>query len=271
VVASSVPGPSDRRGRTALPTRAACLLLAALPLGCGARSELPDRLTEGVPESCATLHAEKPTLPSGAYQLDTAGVVWRTYCDMDHDGGGWTLLLKTDGRAQTFAFDAPIWTDDTLIEPTPVDLSLTEAKLAGYAGLSMVELRVVLAPPDTPDDTRAVTSPLAADSLATAIASGFTPLTVSRAAWLALVPGAILQQNCGVSGIDAAGSDALHARARIGVIANQENDCVTPDSFVGVGTFESMTTVTTGAFCDSEWCKTGPKLELARFAWVFAR
>jgi len=110
VVASSVPGPSDLLGRTALPTRAACLLLAALSLGCGARSELPDRLTEGVPDSCATIHAEKPTLPSGAYQLDTAGVVWRTYCDMDHDGGGWTLLLKTDGRAQTFAFDAPIWT-----------------------------------------------------------------------------------------------------------------------------------------------------------------
>lgn len=261
-----------------LDLRTARLLLATSLLGCGARSELTapgDRLSARVPHggtsSCAAIHAANPALPSGGYDLDTAGVTWRTYCDMDHDGGGWTLLLKADGRVPTFAFDAPIWTDDALIAPAPVDLSLTEAKLAGYSILPIAELRVALAPSDAPDDTNTVTSPLAADSLAIAIGSGFAPLAVSRDAWLALVPGAVLQEHCNLSGVDAAGADAEHARVRIGIVANQEDDCGTPDSFVGVGAFEAKTAVTTGAFCDSFWCKPGPSLELARFAWVFAR
>jgi hypothetical protein len=261
-----------------LALRTACLLLAVSPLGCGARSELgvaadalPAPAPDSGPASCAAIHAASPALPSGAYDLDTAGVHWRTYCDMEDDGGGWTLLLKADGRAPTFAFDAPAWTDDTLIVPVPIDLSPNEAKLAGYATLPVAELRVVLAPADALDETNAVISPLVAESLASAIGSGFTPLAVSRDAWLSLVPGAVLQEHCNRSGIDAAGDDAQHARVRIGIVSNQEDDCGTPDSFIGVGAFESQTAVTTGAFCDSFWCQPGPALELPRFAWVFAR
>ena len=29
---------------------------------------------------------------------------------------------------------------------------------------------------------------------------------------------------------------SINARARVGFIANNENDCVTPDSYVGIGT-----------------------------------
>jgi len=46
--------------------------------------------------SCSALHALSPALPSGNYILDTDGAgaapPFTAYCDMDHDGGGWTNL-----------------------------------------------------------------------------------------------------------------------------------------------------------------------------------
>ena len=173
---------------------------------------------------------------------------------MESDGGGWTLLLKADGRAQTFAFDASIWTDETLIVPSPVDLSLTEAKLAGYSILRLVELRVDRRFARRAErHARGDLPARAADSLAAAIGAGFTPLDVTRDAWLALVPGSVLQDNCNLSGVDATGSDMTTARVRIGIVANNEDLCSTPDSFVGVGAGDAKADVAsrsaTGAFC----------------------
>ncbi|GEM_PF-955750 len=48
--------------------------------------------------SCKDLLTKAPLTKSGVYWLDTDGlggeVPWQTWCDMDNDGGGWTLAIK---------------------------------------------------------------------------------------------------------------------------------------------------------------------------------
>jgi hypothetical protein len=64
------------------------------------------------------------------------------FCDMSTDGGGWTLALKVAGDADTFCYDAPLWTDDTLLNATSADETPVEAKLAPYLMTPVGELLV---------------------------------------------------------------------------------------------------------------------------------
>ncbi|MCA9601583.1 MAG: hypothetical protein KC417_06155 [Myxococcales bacterium] len=52
-----------------------------------------------VPADCSELLTERPHAPSGVYAIDPDGDqldAVATYCDMDTDGGGWTLVLGGD-------------------------------------------------------------------------------------------------------------------------------------------------------------------------------
>ena len=68
---------------------------------------------------------------------------------------------------------------------------------------------------------------------------------LGRAAWLGFTnPASVVQANCNADGINlipvtgaaCVGAQLSNsARIRIGFLANQENDCCSPDSFVGFG------------------------------------
>jgi hypothetical protein len=72
-------------------------------LGGGARdAAVPD--ASKVYEGCAALHADKPALRSGVYDIGWAGVPKSTWCDMEMQGGGWTaFFVGRVGQAYTFA------------------------------------------------------------------------------------------------------------------------------------------------------------------------
>ena len=76
-----------------------------------------------------------------------------------------------------------------------------------------------------------------ANSLYTLIADGtYRAVSLGRNKWKSLVgPEGSLQPNCSKEGFNVVGT-SRHSKARIGIIANNENDCLTCDSRIGYGT-----------------------------------
>ncbi len=193
----------------------------------------------GLFSSCKTLLAAQPGIASNVYQLDPDGLgflpAYYAYCDMDADGGGWTLALKVDGRSYNFEYQSIVWVSADPLNETSANLDQSEAKLFSFAGLIAKDVRVgfttkgitrwqTLTPDlQTPKTLREI---FASES--------FLPTTVGRAAWLQLVQGGSLQTNCNQEGFNNNGAQTQLA-VRLGILGNAENDCASPDSFVGFG------------------------------------
>ena len=78
-----------------------------------------------------------------------------------------------------------------------------------------------------------------ASSLFNVIADeGSKRLNVGRNKWLSLMDGSRLQPHCNKEGfnINTPGYNSAHLKVRIGIIANNENDCKSSDSCFGFGT-----------------------------------
>jgi hypothetical protein len=178
---------------------------------------------------------------SGVYDLVTSnGTPYAAYCDMTNGGGGWTLVLKANGNNPTFRYDSTIWTGTSTLNPNLPNLDGNEALLQSYFSVPFTEVRVGMATIAAPTALNFVTMTQNAANLSAVINGGFTPSSLGRAAWKAMVPTVgSLQPNCNREGFNVAHpSDAnpQWARARIGIIGNQENDCLSPDSRIGIGT-----------------------------------
>ena len=87
-------------------------------------------------------------------------------------------------------------------------------------------------------ETRFVLLSKKASSLYALIQDGkYRSTSLGRDAWKFLIgPEASLQSNCNREGFNVMAENSINAKARIGFIANQENDCNTPDSRIGFGT-----------------------------------
>mgnify|MGYP006964549295 CR=1 FL=1 len=85
--------------------------------------------------------------------------------------------------------------------------------------------------------TRFVVIDRSANSLYALIADGrYRALSLGRNNWKSLIgPQASLQKNCNKEGFNVLGGNS-HSKARIGIIANQENNCLSCDSRIGFGT-----------------------------------
>ena len=56
-----------------------------------------------------------------------------------------------------------------------------------------------------------------------------TATSIARSKWLGLLSGSKLQSHCNYQGF------TVLSKVRIGIVANNENDCRTPDTVLGVG------------------------------------
>jgi len=182
------------------------------------------------------------TRPSGVYTLNSGGSPWQAYCDMTTDGGGWTLLLKVDGAATTFQYDSALWTNTALLNESATNTTRGEAKFRGFLNLAFTAVRVVMR--DGAD--RGLTLPLAASSLQSLFAGGARSTTAGRGAWRGLVSSPSLQPFCNAEGVNQ--SVPGYRRVRLGILTNQENECGSPDSGLGVGFGNDSNGCVTSAF-----------------------
>ena len=189
--------------------------------------------SEGNPgESCAHIKAENPGATDGVYWLKPAGVStpFQNYCDMTTAGGGWTLVMKLDGNSTVFSYDAALWTNQSAYAPQDVNFDTKQAKFESYHSVPFEELRVGI---NVGGTTNWLQMSYSANSLWDLLKDGqYKPTTLGRNTWKTLVPSPSLQPNCNREGFNNYHS---YSRVRIGIVANQENDCGSPDSRIGLG------------------------------------
>jgi hypothetical protein len=153
--------------------------------------------------------------------------------ETDVDGGGWTLALKVDGAKSTFSYDAALWTNVATHNPSAADLDGTEAKLASFSSVPFTEVRAGFKESGV---TSWLKLPLTGSSLSSVFSSGaYRSTSAGRTAWLSLMSGASIQGGCNSEGFNVASSNATYSRVRIGILGNNESDCGTCDSWMGIG------------------------------------
>jgi hypothetical protein len=230
-------------------------------------------VTCGTFASCKALKAMQPSAPSGVYNIETGGTTFAAYCDQTGDGGGWTLALKVDGRLSTFNYDALLWENAALLSPELPGLDRTEAKLQTFNAVAFTEVRIGLEYPIDSGSVRHIVMPLTATNLVELFTgSPLHTTTLGRDAWKGLVGAdASLQPFCNTEGANVV---LPQNRVRLGIISNEQDDCLSPDSRIGVGgAGVPVCTIPDLQTAGNSSCYEGDNgdVELPGFAWVFVR
>ena len=85
------------------------------------------------------------------------------------------------------------------------------------------------------DNLKAFSFSYSASSLYSLIADGrYRKTNLGRNKWKWLISGSSLQYNCNQEGLNV---HNYYARVRLGLIANEQNNCKTPDTFIGLGAY----------------------------------
>ncbi len=186
-----------------------------------------------LPPSCKALRDGRSGTPSGVYKLDYDGAEANTqppssaYCEMNADGGGWTLLMKVGPNGQ-FSYYGKWDSTSTFNESSP-DLDDTEAKLAGCFLMPFTQLRLGMKEIGA-NEIRWILLSFAGLSLCDLFKSGTAfPANSKPETWTPLLKAPSLPgTSCFKEGVNAAG------QVRIGLIGSS-GSCGSYDSAIGFG------------------------------------
>lgn len=190
-------------------------------------------------DSCLALKVANPALPSGIYEIKPQPnlIPFKVYCEMEIADGGWTLMIKADGHENTFNYNANYWENDVLLNDDSLDMSYTQAKLRGFQSIALNSILLVLVDKNLiPAERKWVSLNVTANSLRDLFSNGTTSIdSPSRIDWLGLDPLFRVQEYCNLGGINIYGESSGSSRVRVGLIANNEANCHSTDSFLGIG------------------------------------
>ena len=146
-------------------------------------------------------------------------------------------LLTLEHRLQnTFNYSSPFWRDREVynLAAGKTGFDKQETKLPSYWETHFSKICLGMRNGST---TRFVVIHQSANSLYTLIADGtYRAVSLGRNNWKSLIgPQASLQTYCNKEGFNVV-VENINSKARIGIIANNENDCSTCDSRIGYGT-----------------------------------
>lgn len=140
---------------------------------------------------------------------------------------------------ETFSYSSPYWSNKRSFLPNngKTGLDNMETKLPTYWSTPFTQLCVGMR---VANSVQFIPIRYSANSLYDLLASGrFIATSLPYKTWKSLYRDSSLQRNCKRQGFNVAAEDQHHARVRIGIIGNQENNCHTADSFIGFGASEA--------------------------------
>eukprot|EP00794_Sanderia_malayensis_P010881 gene10881-12037_t len=185
-------------------------------------------------QSCKQIKEDKPDSSNGVYGLKSG----KHHCIMDNSQcgqGGWTLAMKIDGTKATFDVTSSYWESNTVynVENSLNSFEDNEAKFPAFNTLGFTSICLGM---KVNNVMRWLKISKSATSLLSIFQGGnYQQTTLGRAAWMGLISGSSLQSNCNREGFNVKRDGNMIMDARMGFIANQENDCASPDSYIGFG------------------------------------
>ena len=146
-----------------------------------------------------------------------------------------TLLVFLLLFQKTFHYDSALWSNKNAynLPGGKTGFDFEETKLPSYWNTSFSKICLGMKIPGQPIKFLVINKQ--AQSLHSLIADGkYRSTSLNRNKWKTLIGSqAALQANCNREGFNAASKG--HSRTRIGIIGNNENDSLTPDSRIGFG------------------------------------
>ena len=149
--------------------------------------------------------------------------------------------MKLDGSSSTFAYSSPFWTNSSLLNPNVATLgSHAEAKLQPFLDQPLTEVRMMMTMGFNVGTPLILDLP-SAPSLRALFSGGEVLTTAAPSDWHALIPGgATHQRRCNYQGANVqlsmfAFGGQREFNYRLGIVMNQETDCSSPDSGIGIG------------------------------------
>jgi len=221
---------------------------AGCPVGrvCGsdvdcAGTEVCDAAACRDAHSCLEIVQRRPGIASGVYHIaPDRTAAFDAVCDTITDGGGWALLLKSNGD-ETLVYASSLWTSEELLAGDDLTTDLGNAKYASFVALPITTLRGEL---DDFPFTKSFTTARTAREIFGSNATDYVEYAVGEShppKWSA-------QPNCRRFGINLDAEVATGAR--FGWTANQEPDCLSNDTGIGLG----VNTWGAGYICGSTEC-----------------
>jgi len=189
--------------------------------------------------SCREQYEKDKSSKSQVYTLTFDSQTMPVYCHMGNFGcgdGGWTLAIKIDGTKRTFHYDSKLWSDRNWynLAGGQTGFDQQETKLPSYWNTPFSKICLGM---KTGHEIKFIVINMRANSLFSLIADGkYRATSLGRDTWKRLFGlQASLQPECNTEGFNAACTMSGPAKARIGILGNNENDCVTCDSRIGFG------------------------------------
>lgn len=202
-------------------------------------------------------------------------------------------MAKLDGRLQTWAYHSALWTsDDAALNTDSLEMDTTEARLEAFSRLPVSSLLLGMSALDGSNPHwMELALPRTFPSLQAAFASGADISTnAGRSPWLSLanITSDYLQPNCNAEGcnvrppsicaaLGVSGTlDGYCSVVRVGLLGNNEGDCLTPDSFIGFGGYTYWTAQSASPFytCGVASHDAGishPRYETPLFGYILGR
>ena len=126
------------------------------------------------------------------------------------------------------------WTTDSTYQQHRTTFGENDAKFRAFNELSFSKVCLVMRK-NGEITHRSLVVNHTGSSLLAIFKGGQVELGQSRQVWLDLLPGSQLQPYCNRNGFNLRNDRSERILLRFGIMGNNEKDCSTPDSFIGIG------------------------------------